>query len=405
MRYASIATGVLATAVLAVPLAAPAMADSSPRSTVTVAQGDHVRGDGSHASRGGHDGKKNYSVQLQKALDDIVKAGAPGVVAEVRDADGVWRGHSGKADLKKNKPTRNDGLFRVGSVTKTFVSTVVLQLVQEGKVKLDDSVERHLPGLVPNGENVTVRQLLSHRSGLHNYTDTLWKGGLHGFYDTRFKTYTPHELVADSNVHPPTFAPGTDGNYSNTNYVLLGMLIEKVTGNTAQAEIKERVIEPLGLDRTTFPDKSTRINGPHANGYMRLDGPTSSFTDVTEYSTSWAWTTGAMISDTTDLNTFYKALVTGKLLPAHLMKEMKETKALDDGAQYGLGIAKFENAEFGTAYGHIGGTPGFATHAFTLADGSRQVTVSINAMADTDEENRAAGMAVKTLLTLGSKAK
>jgi D-alanyl-D-alanine carboxypeptidase len=404
MRYASIATGVLATAVLAVPLAAPAMADSSSPAAVSAVKGDHVRGDISHEFSGGHEERKNHDVQLQKALDAIVKAGAPGVVAEVRDADGAWRGHSGKADLKQNDPTRNDGLFRIGSVTKTFVSTVVLQLVQEGKMKLDDSVERHLPGLVPNGENVTVRQLLSHRSGLHSYTDTLWGAGMRGFYDTRFKTYTPHQLIADSNENAPTFAPGTDGHYSNTNYILLGMLIEKVTGNTAKTEVGERIIEPLGLDRTSFPGKSTRINGPHANGYMRLDGATSPYTDVTDYSTSWAWTAGAMISDTRDLNTFYKALVTGKLLPASLMKEMKSTQALDDGGQYGLGLAKFDNPAFGTAYGHVGGAPGFATHSFTLADGSRQVTVSINAMADTDEENKAAGQAVKTLLTLGSKA-
>ncbi len=147
MRYASIATGVLATTVLAVPLAAPAMADSSSPAAVSVVRGEHVRGDVSRELRGGHEEKRNHDVQLQKALDAIVKAGAPGVVAEVRDADGAWRGHSGRADLKQNEPTRSDGLFRIGSVTKTFVSTVVLQLVQEGKMKLDDSVERHLPAL------------------------------------------------------------------------------------------------------------------------------------------------------------------------------------------------------------------------------------------------------------------
>ncbi|MFI8423736.1 serine hydrolase domain-containing protein [Streptomyces sp. NPDC085479] len=213
------------------------------------------------------------------------------------------------------------------------------------------------------------------------------------------------QLIAESNAHAPTFAPGTDGHYSNTNYVLLGMLIEKVTGNSAEAEVRERVIQPLGLHRTSFPVKSTGIKGPHAKGYMRLDGPTSTFTEVTDYSTSWAWTAGAMISDTRDLNTFYKALFTGKLLPASLLKEMKATQALDDGSQYGMGVAKFDIPALGTAYGHVGGTPGFATHSFTLADGSRQVTVSINAIADTNEENKAAGEAVQTLLTLGSKAK
>ncbi|MFD1934708.1 serine hydrolase domain-containing protein [Nonomuraea mangrovi] len=384
--------GVLTAAALFVSAAAPSAASAAPAGPAAASvearhpafREDHVRN----------------GAQFQKVLDDIVASGAPGVIAEVRDADGVWTGRSGKGRLGRDEPPRADGMFRVGSVTKTFVATTVLQLVAEGRLNLDDPVERHLPGLVPNGEKITVRHVLSHRSGLFNYTDSLWPGGLQGMYDTRFKRYTPRELVAEANRHEPAFAPGTAGGYSNTNYVVLGMLIEKSTGNTARREIVERIVKPLRLRRTSFPATSTGIPGPHAHAYMRLHGSDSPYVDVTESGMSWAWTAGAMISTTHDLNTFFKALIGGYLLPGRLMREMKEARTLGVGEPYGLGIARLENPLFGTAYGHTGGTPGFTTHAFTLADGSRQVTVSINSMADTEKEHIAGGKALKALLSM-----
>ncbi|WP_327424961.1 beta-lactamase family protein [Streptomyces sp. NBC_01230] len=409
MRFVALATGVLASAVLAVPLAAPALAaPASPAAASADRQwsGSPDHGHGPHRDHVRHHapGEGRNNARLQKVLDSIVAAGAPGVIAEVRDNDGTWVGRSGKGNLERDEPTRANGLFRVGSVTKSFVATTVLQLVDEGALRLDDPVERHLPGLLPGGDKITVRHLLSHRSGLFNYTDSLWADGLQGFSKTRFKHYTPHQLVDEMNAHKPLFAPGTAGSYSNANYVVLGLLIEKTTGHSVKAEIMKRIVDPLHLHRTSFPETSTRIPGPHAHGYVRLQGPGSAYTDLTESSMSWAWTAGAIISDTHDLNTFYKALIEGKLLPAKLMKQMKNAQQLRDGGFYGLGLAKFADPAFGTAYGHVGGTPGFTTHSFTLADGSRQVTLSINSMADTDRENTAAGEAVKTLLAKGIRA-
>ncbi|MEU6707782.1 serine hydrolase domain-containing protein [Streptomyces wuyuanensis] len=410
MRFSVLATTVVASAALVVPLAPPALA-AAPAAPAAVS-GAGARTAGPEHDRVGHDGhsrgrgrdeRTRADARLQKVLDDIVAAGAPGVVAEVRDDRGrVWTGRSGKGDLARGLPPRTDGRFRAGSVTKSFIATVVLQLAAEGRLRLDDPVARHLPGVVPDGGRITVRHLLGHRSGLFNYTDSLWPGGLREAYKTRFRHYAPRELVAEAARHRPGFAPGTSGAYSNTNYVLLGMLIEKVTGNPARAEIMRRVVGPLGLRGTSFPGASPRIPGPHARGYVRLDGPGSPYTDITESDMSWAWTAGALISTTHDLNTFYRALVGGELLPDGLTREMLRIRELAGGGSYGLGIAGFDDPSLGRIFGHTGGTPGFGTDSYILADGSRQVTLSVNAMPDTDELTRASARAVRALLTMGT---
>lgn len=398
MRFSALSTTVLASAALVVPLASPALA-WQPGAPAAVALPDtpQHRHDDHCRDRGPGD---RIDARLQKALDDIVAAGAPGVVAEVRDGRQTWTGRSGKADLTRDRAPRTDSRFRAGSVTKSFVATVVLQLTAEGRLHLDDPIAKHLPGVVPNGGKITVRHLLSHRSGLFGYTESLWPGGLREAYENRFRHYAPGELIAEANRHRPNFAPGTSGNYSNTNYVLLGMLIEKITGNSARAEIMHRIAKPLHLSGTSFPDASTRIPGPHARGYIRLDDSGSPYTDITEYDMSWAWTAGALISTTHDLNTFYKALVGGRLLPAKLTKEMQDAHPLDDGSSYGLGIARVDKPTFGRAFGHVGGTPGFTTYSYTLADGSRQVTLSVTTMPATKEVDTAANKAVAALLAM-----
>lgn len=387
MRFTLLVTGLLSAALLVLPVTVPALAARTAPATVAPPHWYGVKD----------------NARLQKVLDELVASGVPGVIAEVRDADGVWAGESGKGDLRGGRPPRADGLFRAGSVTKTFVATTVLQLVQEGRLGLDDPVERHLPGLLPDGAHSTVRQLLAHRSGLYNYTDGLMSDGLQHMYDTRFEHHTPRELVAMATAHRPVFAPGTDGAYSNTNYVVLGMLIEKITGNRPEKEIMARIVRPLRLHHTFFPT-SPRIPGPHAHGYVRLHGPDSPYADFTESDMSWAWTAGAMISTTHDLNTFFQALIGGELLPEHLMKEMKDGRKLGarDPGRYGLGLAMIDDPALGTVYGHTGGTPGYTTQSFILADGSRQVTLSVNAMPDTGRQNQAIGDAVREFLGMGT---
>ncbi|WP_406361108.1 serine hydrolase domain-containing protein [Streptomyces sp. NBC_01579] len=392
MRLPALATGALVSVALAVPLAAPAFAAPAANAPIV-------------ASTTSHEPCSLNISAMQKALDAITAAGAPGVIAEVRDAHGgVWNGSSGKANLDRPQKLRTGGLFRAGSVTKTFTATTVLQLVAEKKVSLDAPIERYLPGLVPNGKNITVRQLLSHRSGLANYTDTLWPGSFREMYASRFKSWTPQQLVAESAAHDPYFAPGANGHYSNTNFVLLGMLIEKVTGHNADREMTERILKPLGLHHSYFSGDTTRIHGPHARGYMHLDGPDSAYTDFTDTNLSWSSTAGTLVSTTHDLNSFFKALIGGKLLSAHLLDQMKAMKSLDDGSLYGLGLNRKDDPAYGTAYGHIGAATAFNTYSFTTADKSRQVTFSINTLADNVKMRDAANDALTALLSAGKKA-
>ncbi|MET8954408.1 serine hydrolase domain-containing protein [Streptomyces sp. NPDC004533] len=393
MRLPLLAAATVLSGALAVPAAVPAFADSAPpAAAVPHSAAAHRPGAAEHAS-------------WHKALDDLVTAGVPAVIAEVRDSHGVWTGTSGRGDLGHKRPLLADGRFRAGSETKSFVATTVLQLVAEKKVRLDAPIERYLPGLVPDGRHITVRQLLSHRSGLYNYTDSLWGGSLEQMYKTRFRIWTPKELLAEAFRHAPYFAPGTAGHYSNTNYIVLGMLIEKVTGNTPEHEITHRILGPLELHHTSFPGNSVRIPGPHAHGYIRMNGPGSPLTDVTEENMSAASTAGALISTTHDLNRFFSALIGGKLLPPALLRQMQDVKPLPDQSPYGLGLDRITDPAYGTAYGHTGGTLGYTTYSYTTADHSRQVTISLNTMVDSVQIKKAMDNALTTLLRPAATAK
>jgi D-alanyl-D-alanine carboxypeptidase len=387
MRLPLLAAATVLSGAVVVPATVPAFAVSAPPAAAApYAAAAHRPGVADHAA-------------WHKALDDLVTAGVPGVTAEVHDAHGTWTGTSGKGDLDHRQLPPADGRFRAGSNTKTFVATTVLQLVAEKKVRLDAPIEHYLPHLVPNGQHITVRQLLSHRSGLFNYTDSLWGGSLEQMYTSRFRIWTPKELLAEAFRHAPYFAPGTAGHYSNTNYIVLGMLIEKVTGKSAEQEITDRILKPLGLRHTSFPDNSVRILGPHAHGYIRMNGPGSPLIDVTEENMSAASTAGSLISTTHDLNRFFSALIGGKLLPPALLHAMQDVKPLPGQSPYGLGLDRVTNPAYGTAYGHTGGTLGYTTYSYTTADHSRQVTFSLNTMIDSPQIKTAVDNALTTLLS------
>jgi D-alanyl-D-alanine carboxypeptidase len=222
---------------------------------------------------------------LQKQLDGVVEAGAPGVVGLVRTGERTWQGASGLGELRAKRPARAGDRFRIGSVTKSFVATVVLQLVGEGRLRQDDHLERWLPGLVPGGEQITARQLLNHTSGLYNYTDDLPEPP---------RRFQPRELVAIATGHKPLFAPGTQFSYSNTNYILAGLLVERVTGQRLADQLHQRILQPLGLGDTELPTTQRALAGPHIRGYAPpdedwrvSDGP-DGLVDVTEMDTSWA---------------------------------------------------------------------------------------------------------------------
>jgi D-alanyl-D-alanine carboxypeptidase len=264
--------------------------------------------------------------ELHRLLDQIVAAGAPGAAAWVRDEHGVQQAASGVADLRTGRPMRADLHYRAGSLTKGLVATVVLQLVAEGRLSLQDTVARWLPGILPYGDQVTVEQLLRHTSGVPEYTPAVVLA-LFGSRQARFRRWTPRELVGVVADQPPDFPPGTATHYSNTGYILLGLIVEAATGNTVGQELDRRILRPLGLRDTFFPVNAAGLPSPKARGYsvpvspqgQLLAGP---LLDFTIYNPSLAWAAGALISTFADLARFFRALLGGWLLPPRLLAEM-----------------------------------------------------------------------------------
>lgn len=323
------------------------------------------------------------------AMDAAVKAGVPGVTATARDAGGTWSATAGVGDVRTHAPRGTADHYRVGSITKTFVSTVLLQLEAEGRLSLDDTVEKWLPGVVRghghDGRRITVRRLLNHTSGIFNYTADEDFARTYflkdGFFEHRYDTKTPEQLVAIAMTHKPLFAPGASWSYSNTNYVLAGMVIEKATGHSYASEIRRRIIEPLGLRATSVPGTRTTLPRPSGRAYSKLARTTTGPTyDVTELNPSLASSAGEMISDSADLNRFYTALLGGRLLPSRQLKEMKTTVKADEipGARYGLGLIDRELGCGVHVWGHDGGIHGSTSSAVTTADGRHSLAFNFN---------------------------
>jgi D-alanyl-D-alanine carboxypeptidase len=272
---------------------------------------------------------------LRAALDEVVATGATAALARLEDRAGTWTGSSGVAELGRTRPPSPAGRFRVGSITKTFVSTVVLQLVAERRLGLDDPVTRWLPGLIPGGAQITLHNLLQHTSGLYNYTDTLFSS-VDAYLRIRYRSFTPNELVAIAAAEPPLFPPGTSWSYSNTNYIGLGLVVQRVTGRPYAAEVARRILRPLRMEHTELPGTALGIPGPHAHGYLPIQqGNQTVPLDITRLNPSAAWAAGEVISTTADLNRLYRAQLAGRLLPAPILREMLTPTGPID---YGLGI-------------------------------------------------------------------
>ncbi|MCA2212577.1 serine hydrolase domain-containing protein [Jidongwangia harbinensis] len=353
--------------------------------------------------------RSSLTATLQADADALRKYGAPGVLVELDTPRGDVRVRSGYGNVAKRTPVPWDAKFRIGSYTKTFVAATVLQLVGERKLSLDDKVERFLPGLIRSkgndGRKITVRQLLQHTSGLPEYfmgvTDS---DTAEGFLNTRFRTYTDVDLVNLSMKFPSGFAPGSKWDYSNTNYVVAGMVIEKVTGRSWQQEVRRRIVKPLHLHDTSLPGTKPTIPLPHAVGYQRFPGTAGNpdpryGLDATVVNPSMADAAGEMISTTDDANKFMRALMSGKVLKRAQLAEMLRTVETSDavrarypGARYGLGILWGTNS-CGGFWAHGGDIPGFMTRNGVTPDGSRSVTVSIN----TDSLNPDAGVQLPTV--------
>ncbi|RZS37799.1 D-alanyl-D-alanine carboxypeptidase [Herbihabitans rhizosphaerae] len=350
--------------------------------------------------------------ELRAAMDELAAAGAAGVQVRLHDARGDWVGSAGVRELGGHRPPSTKGRFRAASITKTFVATVILQLVGERRIELDAPVDGYLPefGL---DERITVRMLLQHTSGLFNYTgeinpDGSFEPGIpvsagRELVENRFREFTPEELVGVSLSKPPRFEPGARWSYSNTNYVLAGLLIEKITGTPYAEQVEHRVLWPLGLHETRVPGKRVGIAGPHARGYFTYtEAGVRRTADITELSPTAGWAAGEMISTTRDLDRFVSALLAGKLLPPPLLEEMLRTVPSDTGG-YGLGVRRVDLG-CGSVFGHTGGILGYDSFMFSSRDGARrfEMSATIGVLDQTDEPALAKYVnALKTVMDAG----
>ncbi|ACU72374.1 Serine-type D-Ala-D-Ala carboxypeptidase [Catenulispora acidiphila DSM 44928] len=333
---------------------------------------------------------------LGALADQVVAAGAPGVLVRVdsgRDAAPIevtrqasWARSDGSLDA--------DDPVRMGSNTKTMVATLVLQLVAEHKLALGDSVESRLPGMVPNGSAITIRMLLDHTSGLYNYLDD--PAVLASFIGQNPHDWTPEELLAVGVSQPALFAPGSQFSYSNTNYIALGLILQKTTGHSLADLIQQRIVRPLGLHNTYLATPSSPVT-KLADGYepdaadiapylppgvpagTSFVGPArADYVDVTEINPSNLWGAGGIVSTADDWARFDSALMSGKLLPAAELREMRETVPEDpaqpDGDGYGLGLRKVV-FPCGTVWGHDGQAPGYSSQTYTDITGTRTVEI------------------------------
>ncbi|MEU3964065.1 serine hydrolase domain-containing protein [Streptomyces buecherae] len=340
-------------------------------------------------SRGGAARDTGHAATRAALEAQVDEAGVPGALAQARDGHGVWNGDAGVANLRTGKPRGEHDRYRIGSITKTFTATVLLQLQAEGKVDLDASVDTYLPGVVRgnghDGHAITVRQLLNHTSGIFNYTADADFGETYlgvGFLKHRYDTLAPREAIAIAMRHQPDFEPGTGWNYSNTNYMLAGLIIEKVTGTPYATQVRQRVIKPLGLRSTTLPGTRAGMPGPHGRGYSKFpDDPRGKIHDTTLLNPSWGWAAGEAISTSADLNRFYAALLQGRLLPRAALAEMKTTVPVGDDVplRYGLGVAELRLSCDATVWGHDGGIPGSSSYAFSSEDARHQIALNLNA--------------------------
>ncbi|MBC2644015.1 MULTISPECIES: serine hydrolase [unclassified Rhodococcus (in: high G+C Gram-positive bacteria)] len=307
---------------------------------------------------------------IPKAME---RAEIPGAVV------GVWQDDAapyvqafGVRDTATGDPMEPDVFTRIGSITKTFTTTAVLQLVDQGKIGLDDPIDRYVPD-VPNGNTITIRQLAAMRSGLPDYTDVV----IPALPSQPQRQWTPQELLGISFSRPPLFAPGAAFDYCNTNTVLLGLVVEKVSGRPLDAYIDEYIERPENLGHTSVPTDAA-IPSPHAQGYTKTpDGDT---VNATDWNPSWGFGAGNMISTLDDLGSWARDLATGTLLSPPTQREREQFQLAPSegtGSLYGLGV-EYQNGWIG----HNGNTAGYQTYAYYLPPEDKTVVMLVNSNVD-----------------------
>lgn len=359
--------------------------------------------------------------KISGEVEQYLKENAiPGAVVLIRQGDQQWQKAFGVADLKTGQAMQTDMAFRIGSNTKTMTGTVALQLIQEGKLKLDDPVSKYFQN-VPHGDQITLADLLEMRSGIPTYSDLKSVNTI--LDEDPKRVFTPQELILFGIEQKPLFEPGTKFNYSNTNYVMLGVLIEQKTGMSLEEAFHQRIFAPLKLTRTLLPAPTdTKLPPPFAHGYLfgtnvsTLDDAALPEAeqkaalagkllpnDVTFGNPSWAWAAGGAISTADELATYVEALVNGGLLDAAMQKErlasLKPTNPdQPDGPQYGLGIVKL-----GPMLGHDGSLPGYQSFMGHDPETGTTLIVWTNLQSAPNGGETANGIAKLLIKHLGAK--
>ncbi|MGW7098424.1 serine hydrolase domain-containing protein [Streptomyces sp. NPDC054838] len=310
--------------------------------------------------------------QLDEAVQKVMKeAQVPGVIVSLSaPGKGTYERTFGVADKATGAPMKPDLNMRIGSETKTFTVTALLKLVDAGKVGLDDPIGKYVSG-VPNGDRITLRQLAEMRSGLFNYSQD--PGFFKALTSDPQRAFTPQELLAYSFKHPVMFAPGADFYYCNTNLILLGLVVEKASGDKLSDYIRRNVLEPAGLHHTLFPT-GAEFPKPHAQGYTNQTA-TGKTQDSADWDPSWGWAAGAMISDRDDLRTWAKVLATGTLLTPETQAQRLKVLNADDipDSGYGLGIFNVDGW-----IGHNGSLPGYQSLTIYLPGPQATLVVLLN---------------------------
>lgn len=333
---------------------------------------------------------------LERAISGLPNDDVTGALVDVRGPAGEWSGTAGVSRLGRDRPVRLDENFRIGSVTKVFTATVALQLADEGRLGLATSVQHYLPGLLPKRyPRITVRQLLDHTSGLPYSQEPTRARNPRWFVRHRFEDRTPREVIATATDDPMAHEPGAAQRYNGVNYVIAGLLIEKVSGHSYAHEVRSRITRPLGLGDTYVPvHDNPLIRGPHAHGYVRVG---DRFADVTEQS-PYSWAEGGMISSAPDLHRLLRALFDGDLLTAQQRRTMFRVPDVpyagtdsncsvgpDSGrACYSVGLTRTELPNGVVVWGKSGATQGYTTAAFATRDLARAMVYNLNPTGNHD---------------------
>jgi D-alanyl-D-alanine carboxypeptidase len=335
------------------------------------------------------------ATRLDEAIDKAMdQAGVPGAIIGIWGPDGDYVRTPGEADQASGAPMNTDFYHRIGSQTKTFTVTGVLQLADEGKLGLDDPIGKFIDG-VPEGDKITLRQLARMQSGLANFSDS--DDFQQALFADPYRDFTPQQLLGYAFAQPMKFAPGEGFLYCNTNTVLLGLVVEKVSGQTLPDYIREHITTPLGMSHTSFPTTNA-FPKPHATGYTTQDADNSP-TTATDWNPSWAWAAGAMISTLDDMHIWAPALATGKLLTPETQAQRLQTVTTPgmpatDG--YGMGLFNL-----GGWIGHNGSLPGYQTVSVYLPEKETSLVIFLNTdiASDGQEPSTLVAKAITEIIT------